>query len=127
MILKFDAPLDQCELKFDPNIGEFHGYASVFGSVDAFGDTIVKGAFEDSITDRATPIPLLYGHDQSRPPKAVQVVLFKDVKEGSRMAEIAPFTENLEMMDGKTTIYVCRNFICEKPVNTLAELKGLLD
>ena len=29
MILKFDNPLDQCELKFDPNIGEFHGYASV--------------------------------------------------------------------------------------------------
>lgn len=77
MILKHDSPL---ELKFDPNIGEFHGYASVFGSRDAFGDTIVKGAFEETISERARPVPLLYGHDQSRPPIGLIKSLVEDEK-----------------------------------------------
>jgi len=77
MILKHDSPL---ELKFDPNIGEFHGYASVFGSVDAFGDTIVKGAFEETLKERARPIPLLYAHDQFRPPIGLVKTIIEDEK-----------------------------------------------
>ena len=53
--------------------GGFLGYASVFGNVDSYGDRVVKGAFEETLSDWASKadsglvIPLLYGHDMSDP------------------------------------------------------------
>lgn len=41
--------LEHVSLKFDGETGTFSGYASVFGGVDSYGDTILKGAFEASL------------------------------------------------------------------------------
>ncbi len=41
--------LEHVSLKFDGDAGTFAGYASVFGGVDSYGDTILKGAFEASL------------------------------------------------------------------------------
>ncbi len=41
--------LEQVSLKFDGDTGTFSGYASVFGGVDTYGDTILKGAFETTL------------------------------------------------------------------------------
>ncbi len=41
--------LEHVSLKFDGDAGTFAGYASVFGGVDTYGDTILKGAFEASL------------------------------------------------------------------------------
>lgn len=41
--------LEHVSLKFDGESGTFSGYASVFGGVDSYGDTILKGAFEASL------------------------------------------------------------------------------
>ena len=49
MHLLKDNPLDQCQLKFASSEGVFEGYASVFNSTDAVNDTILPGAFSDSI------------------------------------------------------------------------------
>jgi hypothetical protein len=31
------------------------------------------------------------------------------------------------MLDGKVTAYVCEGFVCKKPVNSVSELKELLN
>lgn len=55
--------LASSELKFS---GEktrvFSGYASVFGGVDSYGDTIVAGAYKDTISNRERPIQLRWNH-----------------------------------------------------------------
>ncbi len=55
--------------------------------------------------------------------KPGKVVLFKDAAEGNSIDALAPFTKELGMVDGKTTVYICRNFACEKPINSLSDLK----
>ncbi len=42
--------------------GSFEGYASVFGGVDSYGDTIQRGAFAYTLKTHGKP-KLLYGHD----------------------------------------------------------------
>lgn len=46
--------------------GQFLAYASVFGNVDSYGDVVVAGAFEETLTDwegSDQNLPVLYGHD----------------------------------------------------------------
>jgi HK97 family phage prohead protease len=66
---KLDNPIEHCDLKFAPGeqSGKFTGYASVFGSVDAMGDTVVRGAFTETLKDRARPPLMLFGHNPGRP------------------------------------------------------------
>lgn len=64
-----DLPLDLCELKFEEKKAAndpitFEGYASVWGRVDSYGDTVLKGAFADSLKERR-PM-MLYGHNPGR-------------------------------------------------------------
>ena len=50
--------------------GQFTAYASVFGNEDSFGDTVVKGAFTDTLAEWAASgdsIPVLWGHDSFDP------------------------------------------------------------
>jgi len=50
MNLRKNITLSQVELKFAPEgTKTFSGYASVFGGVDSYNDTIVKGAYSDVI------------------------------------------------------------------------------
>lgn len=62
-----EMPLSECEFKFK-QVGEafqFEGYASVWGRVDSYGDTVLKGAFLESIAKERMPL-MLYGHSASR-------------------------------------------------------------
>jgi uncharacterized protein YyaL (SSP411 family) len=52
-----------------------------------------------------------------------KVVVFKDAKDDSLISKIAPFTRQQGMLDDSTTIYICHNFSCAKPVTSLEELK----
>jgi HK97 family phage prohead protease len=70
MLNRCEISPDRCNLKFNEvggldsvSNGLFEGYAATFGNIDAFGDTIMKGAFTDTITDRAYPILMLAGHN----------------------------------------------------------------
>ncbi len=51
-----------------------------------------------------------------------RVVLFKNKQDGKLLSKVAPFTEPMRMMDGKTTAYVCRSFTCAQPVQSLQKL-----
>lgn len=54
---------DECEIKFAPGkSGKFEGYASKFGNVDAYGDTIIKGAYAKDVKASKTP-PMFISHD----------------------------------------------------------------
>lgn len=63
-----DLPLSLAELKFtsakDSDSVTFEGYAAVWGRVDAYGDTMLRGAFDAALKARR-PI-MLYGHNPSR-------------------------------------------------------------
>ena len=51
------------------------------------------------------------------------VVLFKPLgPEGDRLAEIAPFTRDMGLVDGKAAAYLCKGRVCQRPVTDPAEL-----
>ena len=47
--------------------GAFTGYAAVFGNVDLGGDMILKGAFVDTLKERAGKIRVLWNHSSDDP------------------------------------------------------------
>jgi len=54
--------------KFDTSTdGEIHGYASVFGNRDTYGDIVQKGAFARTINNDRGRIKVLWQHDYSNP------------------------------------------------------------
>lgn len=55
--------LNQIEVKFDDaRRGFFSGYASVFGGVDAYGDTVMPGAYLNTIEMRKRPVQMRWNH-----------------------------------------------------------------
>jgi uncharacterized protein len=54
--------LDATQFKFNGDTGVFEGYASVFGGVDAYGDTIHPGAYKSTIENRERPIRMRWNH-----------------------------------------------------------------
>jgi hypothetical protein len=44
----------------------------------------------------------------------------------SDIDKIVPFIQNLTAIEGKATAYVCENYTCNRPVNTIGELDKLL-
>ena len=54
----------------DEATGVFVGYASVFDTIDSYGDVVRKGAFTETLADwkaSGRTMPVLYGHDFSDP------------------------------------------------------------
>lgn len=49
MLINKTLKIESVDLKMDGDTGKFSGYASVFGGVDSYGDTIIKGAFESTL------------------------------------------------------------------------------
>lgn len=55
--------LSDCQIKLDESgAGRFSGYASVFGGVDSYGDTIIKGAYEGTLRKNGKP-KMFINHD----------------------------------------------------------------
>jgi uncharacterized protein len=50
MLIQKTLSLSDVSLKMDGDTGKFSGYASVFNGVDAAGDTILRGAFLDTLS-----------------------------------------------------------------------------
>lgn len=49
------------ELKFTDGM-KFSGYASVFDGIDSYGDTIMKGAYQDTLKNRERSIKMRFNH-----------------------------------------------------------------
>lgn len=58
------------------------------------------------------------------------VVLFNNIgpggNRGSAMSDIAPYTADMEMVEGKATAYICQDQTCQTPVTDLEEVKSIL-
>lgn len=55
--------LNDTEVKFDDmRRGFFSGYASVFGGVDSYGDTVIPGAYAGTLESRKRPVQLRWNH-----------------------------------------------------------------
>lgn len=65
MLLRKTIALSDVSLKMDGATGKFAGYASVFGGVDSYGDTIVRGAFESSL--RKSKPKMFFNHAWDMP------------------------------------------------------------
>ena len=59
-------------------------------------------------------------------PKKVVVLkpLAKD--EIEEITRYMPYAEKMEAIDGKTTVFVCKDYACEKPVNDVESLTLLI-
>jgi HK97 family phage prohead protease len=66
MLLRKTLSLSDATLKLDGDSGRFAGYASVFGGVDSYGDTIVRGAFESTLRNNGKP-KMFFNHEWSMP------------------------------------------------------------
>lgn len=55
MMIHKTLSLTDVSLKMEGDAGTFTGYASVFGGVDSYGDTILKGAFVDTLKENGSP------------------------------------------------------------------------
>ena len=54
---------DLAEVKFSSEkTGVFAGYASKFGGVDAYGDTIIPGAYKATLENRKRPVLMRWNH-----------------------------------------------------------------
>ena len=70
--------LTQCDVKFAKDEeGSFEGYLSIFGSVDSYGDTVIKGAYEETLMNRKRMPPMLLNHDQF----SVPIGIWQEMKE----------------------------------------------
>jgi len=56
------ATFESMELKFAGEEMRFSGYASVFGGIDSYGDTIKSGAYANTLVSRDRPIMMLRNH-----------------------------------------------------------------
>lgn len=65
MLITKTLKLEDVDLKMEGETGKFSGYASVFGGVDSYGDTIIKGAFESAL--RNGKPKMFFNHDWSMP------------------------------------------------------------
>lgn len=55
--------LQNTEIKMSADGGlTFSGYASVFGGIDAYNDTIEPGAYKSTVIDRERPVQLRWNH-----------------------------------------------------------------
>lgn len=66
MLLRKNLSLTDVDLKVEGETGTFTGYASVFGGVDSYGDTIVKGAFESTLRNNGKP-KMFFNHEWTMP------------------------------------------------------------
>ena len=55
-------PFNDLELKFVGEDMVFAGYASIFGGVDAYGDTIDPKAYDQTLVERQRPVRMRWNH-----------------------------------------------------------------
>ena len=55
-----------------------------------------------------------------------RVILLKSDDNDKSFADLFPFTTDMKIKDKNITFFICRNFVCNQPVNSIAELEKLL-
>ncbi|MBE0538162.1 MAG: thioredoxin domain-containing protein [Ignavibacterium sp.] len=55
-----------------------------------------------------------------------KIVISKNESNQSELTELVSFVKDMKLKNNMTTFFVCRDYTCNQPVNTLQELKKLL-
>ncbi|MBP1683002.1 MAG: hypothetical protein H6Q27_566, partial [Ignavibacteriaceae bacterium] len=55
-----------------------------------------------------------------------KIVILKSSDNQNEFGELLSFTKDMKMKDNNTTFYVCRDYSCNQPVNSIKELQKLL-
>ena len=92
MLLKKTLPLRDVDLKMDGESGRFAGYASVFNGVDSQGDTILPGAFAETLKTHGMP-KMFWNHDWLSMPIGKWTVAKEDDKGLYVEGELTPGLE----------------------------------
>ena len=50
-----------------------------------------------------------------------KVMLLKQ-EDRNKLENLAPFTKDMKTIDGKTTVYICSNFVCKKPMTEIDDV-----
>ena len=66
MYIERSLPMASTDLKFNADKGSFKGYASVWDGVDSYLDTIVKGAYTETLAKNGLP-KMFYQHGHGMP------------------------------------------------------------
>lgn len=66
MFIRKNLNISDVSLKMDGETGTFSGYASVFGGVDSYGDTIAPGAFSETLSTHGVP-KMFFNHQWDMP------------------------------------------------------------
>jgi uncharacterized protein YyaL (SSP411 family) len=56
-----------------------------------------------------------------------KILLYKPTDREDEINLIAPFLTHYKEIDGKTTIYICKNYECKQPVTSVEEMMRLID
>jgi hypothetical protein len=100
------------------------GYAMFLSAVDYLlgpaGEIVIAGK-----ADAAATGAVLKLINRSFAPNKV-VVLHRPGREGLKIEKIAGYTKFQTMVDGQTTVYLCRDYTCEKPIVDLDELAKVI-
>ncbi|MER7888220.1 thioredoxin domain-containing protein [Micromonospora sp. NPDC094482] len=92
----------------------FTGYSA------AVGEALLSGPYEIAVvTDQPVGDPLIAAAHRHAPPGAV-IVAGRPDQPG------VPLLADRPMVDGRSTAYACRGFVCERPVTEVADLVGQL-
>jgi len=107
--------LEAVQLKLeDESAGSFVGYASTFGNVDSYGDTILKGAYKGTLKQYGLP-KMFFNHDKYAVPigkwtKAVEddygLLMTGELTPGNAMAEQVRAALKHGTVDGISIGYV---------------------
>jgi uncharacterized protein YyaL (SSP411 family) len=91
----------------------FAGYSS------AVAEAVLAGPYEIAIVTDDADDPMVAAAHRHAPPGSVIVV-------GACDAAGVPLLAGRPALEGRTTAYICRGFVCDRPVTTVADLVARL-
>ena len=69
------------EFKFDAVKGSFEGYASMFNGVDSYNDTVLPGAYKETIRERQRPVAMFFNHVSRRSDMPAKIGVYDSLEE----------------------------------------------
>jgi len=123
---KLEVMASKLSKTFSENVGKYPmGYSQLLSGVDF----ALRPSFEIVIVgEKDNPVTKEMINEINKKYIPNKVVLLKsDEKDTEGISLFAPFTKGQEKLNGKTTVFVCRNYVCNLPVTESEKLAQLLN
>ncbi|WP_340818878.1 thioredoxin domain-containing protein [Methanolobus sp. WCC4] len=100
------------------------GYTQFMSAVDLAMKESVEMVIVGDMEDADTKEIIEFIDDRFIPEK---VLLFRSIYDKDNISDIAPFTRDMEMKNGKTTVHICQNHTCKLPSNDIEHIKEQIE